>query len=87
VKENSRLKMLFTSSEVKVVPCSVAADAMRHVIEFGANDELVRELQQQEVWQKVQVEEDYWHGYIVLARLIDMCCFLYLADCVYVKSL
>jgi len=68
---------MFSSSEVKVVPSSVAVNALRHVIEFSASEELVKELEQQEVWQQVQDDEKYWKGYIVLARsVLASCCFL-----------
>ena len=53
-----------------MVPCSVAVNALRHVVESNAADELVKSLEQQEVWQKVQDDEKYWQGYIVLARLV-----------------
>jgi len=53
-----------------VVPCSAAVDALRRVVEFGADEELSKSLEQQEVWQKVKDEEKYWQGYIVLARLV-----------------
>jgi len=65
---------MFASSEVKVVPSSVAVDALRHVVESGASDELVNALEQQEVWQKVQDDEKYWQGYILLARLVLASC-------------
>ena len=65
---------MFASSEVKVVPSSVAVDALRHVVESSASDELVNALEQQEVWQKVQDDEKYWQGYIVLARLVLASC-------------
>ena len=65
---------MFASSEVKVVPSSVAVDALRHVVESSASDELVNALEQQEVWQKVQDDEKYWQGYILLARLVLASC-------------
>ena len=61
---------MFASTEVKVVPCSVAVNALQHVVESNASEELVNSLAEQEVWQKVQDEEKYWQGYIVLARLV-----------------
>jgi len=69
-KDGKRLKAMFASSEVKVVPCSVAVNALQRVVEFNASEELVKALEQQEVWQKVQDEVKYWQGYIVLARLV-----------------
>ena len=52
----------------------MAVDALRHIVESGASDELVNALEQQEVWQKVQDDEKYWQGYIVLARLVLASC-------------
>jgi len=48
----------------------VAVNALQHVVESNASEELVNSLAEQEVWQKVQDEEKYWQGYIVLARLV-----------------
>ena len=61
---------MFLSNEAKVVPCTVAVNALRHVIESNTTEELVRSLDQQEVWQRIQDEEKYWQGYIILARLV-----------------
>ena len=75
---------MFTSSEAKVVPSSVAVTALQHVIESCASEELVKALEQQEVWQQVQDDEKYWLGYIMLARLVlatSGCCLIYWLLC------
>jgi len=48
----------------------VAVNALRHVVESNLTEELVKTLEQQEVWQKVQDDEKYWQGYIILARSV-----------------
>lgn len=70
-KDTSRLKTMFASSELKVVPSSVAVNALRRVIESSVTEEFVRSLEEQEIWQKILDDEKYWQGYIVLARLVS----------------
>lgn len=48
----------------------MAVNALRHVVESNLTEELVKTLEQQEVWQKVQDDEKYWQGYIILARSV-----------------
>ena len=60
------------SAEVKAEPSSVAMNALRHVVESNAGEELVKLLEQHDVWQKIPDEEKYWEGYIVLARLVSL---------------
>jgi len=69
-RESSRLKSVFTSTELKAEPSSVAVNALRHIVESNADDELVKSLEQQDVWQKIRDEEKYWQGYIILARSV-----------------
>ena len=63
---------MFVSAEVKAVPYSVAVNALRHVVESYASEELVKSFEQHEVWQKIQDEDKYWQGYIALARLVSV---------------
>jgi len=71
-RDSSRLKSVFVSAELKAVPYSVAVSALRHVVESYAGEELVKSLEQHEVWQKIQDEDKYWQGYIALARLVSV---------------
>ena len=61
---------MFASTEVRVVPCAVAVNALRHVVESSASEEQTKSLEQQEVWQKIQDDEKYWQGYVILARYV-----------------
>jgi len=63
---------MFVSAEVKAVPSSVAVNALQRVVESHAGDELVKSLEQQEVWKKIDDEEKHWQGYIILARLVSL---------------
>jgi len=47
----------------------MAVNALRHVVESNSSEELVGSLQHEDVWQKLQDDENYWQGCIVLARL------------------
>jgi len=67
-RDGSRLKSVFSSAELRAEPSSVAVNALRHVVESNAGDELVRSLEQQDVWQRIRDDEKYWQGYIILAR-------------------